>query len=180
MAWYPPEYVERVRLIRRLQGERHLPLRQIREVLDRVVASREEGERVPAAEAPARFGVPPNVLDRLAELGVLSPQDDAYDADDLAIIAAIARFRAGGYDEALGFTVFDTLRYRAALEPLVQEEVAVLLERLAGEVEPDRAAEIIESGRAPLRELIGAMHSKMLLAELRRRRALTSGPRGAP
>jgi hypothetical protein len=40
------------------------------------------------------------------------------------IIEAIARFRAGGYDEAIGFTVYDTLRYREALQPLVEEEVA--------------------------------------------------------
>ena len=71
----------------------------------------------------------------------------------MAIIAAISRFRAGGYDEALGFTVFDTLRYREALEPLVAEEVRTLLDRLAGEVDPDRAAEIIASGAEPLREL---------------------------
>ena len=47
----------------------------------------------------------------------------------------------------------------------------MLLERLAGEVELERAAEIIASGAEPLRELIGAMHSKLLLAELRRQRA---------
>ena len=86
----------------------------------------------------------------------------------MKIIEAISRFRAGGYDEALGFTVYDTLRYREALEPLVEEEVRVLLDRLAGEVDADRAVEIIASGAEPLRELIGAMHSKLLLAELRR------------
>ena len=45
-----------------------------------------------------------------------------------------------------------------------------LLDRLAGEVAVERAAEIIASGAEPLRELIGAMHSKLLLAELRRQR----------
>ena len=44
----------------------------------------------------------------------------------------------------------------------------MLLERL-GDMEPGRAAEIVRAGREPLRELIGAMHSKMLLEELRRR-----------
>jgi hypothetical protein len=34
----------------------------------------------------------------------------------------------------------------------------------------ERAAEIITGGAEPLRELIGAMHSKLLLAELRRQR----------
>ncbi|HSD79665.1 MAG TPA: MerR family transcriptional regulator [Solirubrobacteraceae bacterium] len=168
MAYYPPEFVDRIRLIKRLQEERFMPLRAIREqILDRAVAQR-EGARVSAAAVRRRYDVPQNVLDRLAELGVLSPTRRGYDADDLQIIEAIARFRAGGYDEALGFTVYDTLRYRDALAPLVEEEVRVLLDRLAGEVSVDRAAEIIASGAQPLRDLIGAMHSKMLLAELRR------------
>jgi DNA-binding transcriptional MerR regulator len=188
MSWYPPEFVDRVRLIKRLQEERFMPLRAIREVLEddperaarlveledrileRALTARVE-ERVSAAEVRRRYAVPKNVLDRLAELGVLTPNTRGYDSDDVAIIAAISRFRAGGYDEALGFTVFDTLRYREALEPLVAEEIRVLLDRLAGEVEPDRAAEIIASGAEPLRDLIGAMHSKLLLAELRRQRA---------
>ena len=38
----------------------------------------------------------------------------------MKIIEAISRFRAGGYEEALGFTVYDTLRYREALGPLVR------------------------------------------------------------
>jgi DNA-binding transcriptional MerR regulator len=185
MAYYPPGYVERIRLIKRLQEERFMPLRLIRDVLeedpdrahalidaeDRILEralQRREGERVSAAEVRRRYDLPQNVLDRLEELGVLSPTSRGYDPDDVQIVEAMVRFRAGGYDEALGFTVYDTLRYREALQPLVEEEVRTLLDRLAGEVEPDRAAEIIASGAEPLRELVGAVHSKLLLAELRR------------
>ena len=125
---------------------------------------------VSVAEARRRYGVPQNALDRLEEIGVLTPTAKGYDADDVKIVEAISRFRAGGYDEALGFTVYDTLRYKEALSPLVEEEVRVLLERVAGEVSVDRAVEIIASGAEPLRDLIGAMHSKLLLAELRRQR----------
>ena len=139
-------------------------------ILEHATAVAQEGERVTAAEARRRFDVPRKVLSRLAELGVLTPTSRGYDADDVAIIKAISRFRAGGYDEALGFTVYDTLRYRDALAPLVEEEVRTLLDRLAGEVEPERAVQIVQSGAEPLRELIGAMHSKQLLAELRRQR----------
>jgi DNA-binding transcriptional MerR regulator len=168
MAYYPPEYVERIRLIKRLQEDRFMPLRVIKDrIVERAVEQR-EGERVSAAEARRRYDLPANVLDRLEELGVLTPSARGYDADDVKIIEAVSRFRAGGYDEQLGFTVFDTLRYRDALEPLVQEEVRTLLDRLAGEVEVERAVEIIAAGAEPLRDLIGAMHSKLLLAELRR------------
>lgn len=185
MAWYPPEFVERIQLIKRLQEERFMPLRVIREVIagdpdraarmieleDRILEhatqARETG-RVSRAKVRGRYDVPQNVLARLEELEVLTPNSRGYDADDVAIIEAISRFRAGGYEEAIGFTVYDTLRYREALEPLVAQEVQVLLDRLAGKVEVDRAVEIIESGVEPLRELIGAMHSKLLLAALRR------------
>ena len=168
MAYYPADYVERIQLIKRLQEERFMPLRVIKDrILERAVEQR-EGERISAAAIRRRYDIPRNVLDRLAEIGVLTPTARGYDADDVKIIEAIARFRAGGYDERLGFTVFDTLRYRDALEPLVVEEVRTLLERLAGEVEVERAVEIIAAGAEPLRELIGAIHSKLLLAELRR------------
>jgi len=164
MAYYPEEFVDRIRLIKRLQEERFLPLRHIRDVLD----VSDTAERISRTQAAQRHGVPRNVLARLEELGVLSA--GGYDADDERIVEAIARFRAGGYDETLGFTVYDTLRYREALAPLVEEEVRTLLDRLTGEVSAERAFEIIASGAEPLRELIGAMHSKMLRDELRRSR----------
>jgi DNA-binding transcriptional MerR regulator len=166
MAWYPPEYVERIRLIKRLQEQRFLPLRLIKELL---------ADRPPRTPRSA-VGLPANVLDRLGELGVLTPDEDGYDPDDVAVIAAIERFRAGGYVEALGFTVYDTLRYRETLRPLVEKEVEILVERL-GDIDPERAAEIVRAGRDPLRDLIGAMHSKMLVEELRR---VTSERGGAP
>jgi DNA-binding transcriptional MerR regulator len=187
MAYYPEAFVERVRLIKRLQEERFMPLRVIRElmtddpdraarmieledrILERAIEAGESG-RVSRAAVRSTYEVPRNVLARLEELDILSPSARGYDADDVAIIEAISRFRAGGYEEALGFTVYDTLRYRQALAPLVEEEVRVLLARLAGEVDVERAVAIISSGAEPLRELIGAMHSKLLLAELRRQR----------
>jgi DNA-binding transcriptional MerR regulator len=190
MAYYPEEFVERIRLIKRLQEDRFMPLRLIREVmaeeperaarlveiedriLERAIEVRESG-RVSRARVRETYDVPRNVLARLEELQILTPNARGYDADDVAIIEAISRFRAGGYEEAIGFTVYDTLRYREALGPLVEEEVAVLLGRLAGKVEVERAVEIIASGTQPLRDLIGAMHSKLLLAALRRQRALS-------
>jgi len=193
MAYYPLDFVERIRLIKRLQEERFMPLRVIRDLLrddpqrvealvaleDRIVerATAAVGERRRTSRRAVEdaYHVPRNVLQRLEELEVLTPNGRGYDADDVKIIEAISRFRAGGYDEAIGFTVYDTLRYREALAPLVEEEVRVLLGRLAGSVEEDRAVEIIASGAEPLEELIAAMHSKLLLAALGRVREQRRG-----
>ena len=189
MAWYPPEYVDRIKLVKRLQEERFMPLRLIKGVMDRGpeqaaamvevedrilerALAAQDGERLSRAQVRERYEVPQNVLDRLAEISVLTPDRRGYGREDVQVIQAISRFRASGFDEALGFTVFDTLRYREALEPLVEDEVRTLLDRLAGEVPVERAAEIIAAGAEPLRELIGALHAKLLLAELRRQRGV--------
>ena len=190
MAYYPPEFVDRIRLIKQLQEERFMPLRVIRtllerengeperlramieledRILDRALAG--ERERLPVSEIESRYEVPREVLARLAEVGVLTPDEGGYSPSDVRIIEAISRFRAGGYDESLGFTVYDTLRYKQALEPVVSEEVRVLTERLSGDVDPERALEIIEAGVGPINELIAALHTKLLVAELARDRS---------
>jgi DNA-binding transcriptional MerR regulator len=189
MAYYPPEYVDRIRLIKQLQEERFMPLRVIRELFEREDTDPErlramidledkileralvgERNRVPAKEVRESYDVPKDVLDRLAELEVIGPGRGGYSPSDVAIIEAISRFRAGGYDESLGFTVYDTLRYKGAMEELVAEEVNVLTERLTGDVDAERAVEIIEAGVAPLNDLLVALHTKLMVAELERQR----------
>jgi DNA-binding transcriptional MerR regulator len=186
MAYYPPEFVERIRLIKQLQEERFMPLKVIRDLLhedperaqalielgDRILerALAGEDERTTAAEVRHRYGVPQDALDRLAQLDVLSPNEAGYSPTDVRIVEAISRFRAGGYDERIGFTVYDTLRYKESMAELVKQEVDVLMERLAGEMDPDRATELIEVGTQPLNDLLAAMHTKALVAELERRR----------
>jgi len=187
MAYYPVDYVDRLRLIKRLQEDRFMPLRIIRQLLDddpermaqmieledrileRTFHAQEMG-RVARTRVQEAYELPSEVLDRLEEIGILTPTERGYDKDDIEIIVAMARFRAGGYEQRIGFTVYDTLRYRKALIPLVEEEVELLLDRLAGKVDPDRAVELIRAGAEPLRDLIGAMHSKLLIETLKRNR----------
>ena len=164
MAYYPPAFVERIRLIKRLQEERFMPLRMIREVMERgpeqaaalvAPARRDPRSRARGRRRRASVGARgARALRRAGERARAARRARRPDPEPraattpttCAIIEAIARFREGGYDEALGFTVFDTLRYKEALAPLVEEEVRTLLDRLTGEVSAERAAEIISSG----------------------------------
>lgn len=186
MAYYPPDFVERIRLIKQLQEERFMPLRAIRRVLeedperaramveledrilDRALAGDES--RVSAAQLSRRLDIPREALDRMVEIGLLTPNSRGFSPRDVQVVEAIGRFRAGGYDEQIGFTVYDTLRYKRAMESLVTEEVAVVLERLAGELEPDAVVDLLEAGLGPLRDFIAALHSKLLVEELQRQR----------
>jgi DNA-binding transcriptional MerR regulator len=187
MAYYPPEFVDRIKLIKQLQEERFMPLKAIKSVLDddperaralveledRILDRALAGERTrtSAAEVRDRYSVPKEVLDRLEKLEVLSPNTRGYSPSDVKIIEAISRFRASGYDEEIGFTVYDTLRYKSALEDLVREEVGMVMDRLAGEVPPERVVEMLETGAQPLQDLIAALHTKLMVAELERHRA---------
>ena len=186
MSWYPPEFVERIRLIKQLQEERFMPLKAIKSVLDadpsraRALVELEDkileralsgdASRTSAAEVKRRYEMPAEVLERLEQIGLVTPNSRGYSQLDVQVIQAISRFRAGGYDEQIGFTVYDTLRYKRALDELVKEEVEVVLDRLAGELEPDRVVDLLEAGAEPLRDFIAALHSKLLVEELKRQR----------
>jgi DNA-binding transcriptional MerR regulator len=197
MAWYPREFIERVKLIKQLQEERFLPLKVIREVLaeggeaeghdrlralieleDRVLERALSGEHakgLSAREVRRRYGLPDEALDRLEKLEVLTPKrsngSKRYGPADVQIIEAVSRMRASGYSEALGFTVYDTLIYKRHLERLVHEEVEVMMERIAGEMDSAEAADLLERAVAPMRDLVAAMRAKLLIAELQTRRA---------
>jgi DNA-binding transcriptional MerR regulator len=197
MAYYPREFVERLKLIKQLQEERFLPLKVIKEILengeqgegperlralieleDRVLEralGRQDATALSEREVKERYGLPQEALDRLERLEVLSPQvrngGRRYGPDDVQIIEAVSRMRASGYSEALGFTVYDTLIYKRNLERLVREEVGVMMERLVGEMEPGEAAELLERAVEPMRDLVAAMRAKLLIEELRARRA---------
>jgi DNA-binding transcriptional MerR regulator len=188
MAYYPPDFVDRIRLIKQLQEERFMPLKLIKgmldkdpdraralveledRVLERVLAEEGAG-RVSAAELRRRYDMPKDVIDKLVDLEVLTPNSRGFSSNDARIVEAIARFRAGGVDERIGFTVYDTLRYKRALDDLVKEEVHVLMDRLAGEMDPDDAADVIANGAEPLQDLMRALHAKAMLAELESQRA---------
>jgi DNA-binding transcriptional MerR regulator len=196
MAWYPREFVERVQLIKQLQEERFLPLKVIKDVLenggpegperlramveleDRILEralSGQDSKGLSAREAKRRYGLPDEALERLEKLGVLSPArrngTKRYGPADVQIIEAVSRMRASGYSEALGFTVRDTMIYKRHLERLVHEEVDVMMERVAGEMDTDEAADLLELAVEPMRDLIAAMRAKLMVAELQARRA---------
>ncbi len=138
-----------LRVIRELMGadpERTMRMIELEDrILERAIEARETGRASRTPRCCATWACR-TCSTELEELGVLDPTARGYDRDDVAIIEAISRFRAGGSEEEIGFTVYDTLRYREALEPLVEEEVRVLLDRLVGKVDVDRAVQIVWSG----------------------------------
>jgi hypothetical protein len=46
-----------------------------------------------------------------------------------------------------------------------------MMERVAGEMDTDEAAELMERAVEPMRDLVAAMRAKLMIAELQSRRA---------
>ena len=189
MAYYPPEFAGRIRLIKQLQEDRFMPLRVIRDVLesaggdleqlrglveagdslvDRVLAPL--AERTPEAEILERYEIPERALRRLTEVGVLSPDGSGYSQAEVRVIDAVARFRAAGWNETTGFGARDVARLMTGLGSVVADELELLLQRFAA-LDPDRAAALLDGGASPFPDLIGALHAKALTDELERQRS---------
>ncbi len=197
MAYYPADLVDRIRLIKRLQEERFMPLRVIGELLEgdpdeleRVRAALEAsdrvfelatatGPRIGATELAERSGVPAEVIAALEQVGVIGPERNGYSEPDARIVEAVARFRAGGYDERIGFTVHDAARFLEPLSDLAGRELGMLADKLVGRHDPERVVALYEAGIEPLRALIAAMHDRALLREVERRRP-AAGAGGDP
>jgi DNA-binding transcriptional MerR regulator len=188
MAYYPPEFVERIRLIKQLQEERFMPLRVIRELLDSADGDVErlrdlaesgdellaralapERERTSEAEILERFEIPERALRRLTDLGVLTPSDAGYPATDVRIIEAISRFRQAGWNETTGFGARDVSRLMDGLEPVIEDELRLVVERFSA-LDTERAVDLVQGGAAPFPALIGALHAKLLTSALERDR----------
>ncbi|MGI8727588.1 MAG: MerR family transcriptional regulator [Solirubrobacterales bacterium] len=196
MAYYEPEAVERIRVIKRLQEERYMPLRVIGGLLARddctieslkntldgegkkedplAHALADERIRTPRVEVVERSQVPEEVLERLEEVGVLADHDQGYSPSDIGIIEAVQRFRAGGFDEKIGFTVHDAAELYEPLRDLADREVDMLDNKLFDSVESERVADLVDAAIEPLQDLISAMHTKALVAEIERRRGTVS------
>ncbi len=188
MAYYPPDFVDRIRLIKQLQEERFMPLKAIRKRARRrpragAGAGRARGPRSSSAlsggraartsraEAERRYEIPREVLDRLEEIGVLTPNSRGYGDARRAHAGGdqpLPRRRLRRPRSASPSTTRCATRARSSSSS--RRRSRSLLERLAGDVEPDRIVELLETGAEPLRDLIAAMHSKLLLAELQRHR----------
>jgi DNA-binding transcriptional MerR regulator len=185
MAYYGEEHVERIRLVRRLQHERFLPLKAIRAVLggkdDKLspsqrafvgeVKARLAGpfaaragarETVDAKEAILRSGVDKKDFDDLCELGVLATvpgkRGKALIAkDDLWLLDLCAEVRKVGFTRARGFGAEIFGIYEESISEMFDKEAALFTDRLSS-LPPAEAAAMVERARPLIHTFLVRYH----------------------
>jgi len=186
MAYYDPAWVPRVRAIKRMQTTLHLPLKVIRDVLERVgddtllddAALEATIERVLRELAPAKVvtratlierGVDPAELDMFTSLGLLAPErsadGDVFRGDDVSLLELLALARRRGLTAKM--LPPEILRsYVVALQELVRVELQMFrtgVLPLAG----DDLGELAEVATTLSERLVVLLRRKLLLPTLR-------------
>lgn len=171
MAYYGQVHVDRLRLIRKLQHERFLPLKAIRAVLDdqdqvfspsqrqfltgvkarlaRTMHARSSRpETIDAEELLAQLSLDRSELDRMIELDMLVTKQGEdgrtlIAKDDVWMLEFLSQLRTIGLSAELGFDVSDLAFYEEAISKLFDRERAFLQERLS-ELPPEDVGSMIE------------------------------------
>jgi DNA-binding transcriptional MerR regulator len=186
MAYYDESFVSRIRLVRRLQEERRLPLSMIRSIVSggdedhdavpslveleakaaAALEAEEHGEEIGERELIERTGITRDDLDELRALELITTRGTAraprYAAVDVAIVEAIARARALGLTREL-FPTSDLGVYVRAIRALVAEEVSLFAKRTRGRELPLPPDRLLEAAVNLMGELIRHLRKKLIL-----------------
>ncbi|RJP22763.1 MAG: MerR family transcriptional regulator [Candidatus Abyssobacteria bacterium SURF_5] len=158
-ALYDESYIERIRLIRRLQKKAFLPLGRIKRLLDTVqdmemlenvlhisshyagwLADASRGRPLCEADIAAEFGFFPETLERLEQLGVLHPEvkrgNRIYHPEDVEILRILLRMSELGFTPARGWPLEALCIYVEAAGHLAEREVEQLFQRMMDGLHP--------------------------------------------
>ncbi len=187
MGYYAPECVERIRLARRLQAERHLPLERIARMLaeqgpervERALAvsrairadlldalSGEEARPAGRSELLAVEGIDDVVLDELEQLELIrrlpGGGEPRYDPPSRGLVEAVGVLRAAGLSEASGFSLRDLALYREHLSALVAMELRLFSERWKPPPDSPDTERAVRSALRDSRALVLAVRDRLL------------------
>lgn len=186
MAYYDESFVSRIRLVRRLQEERRLPLSMIRSIVSggdedhdavpslveleakaaAALEAEEGGEATGERELIERTGISRDDLEELRALELITAQGSAraprYAAVDVAIVEAVARARALGLTREL-FPTSDLEVYVRALRALVAEEVSLFAKRTRGRELPLPPERLLEAAVNLMGELVRHLRKKLIV-----------------
>ena len=188
MAWYTEEHLERLRLIKKLQHERFLPLKAIKALFDgeddvfsapqhaflagvkeRLAESLKNGEdrsqTLRAEDVAKKSGIDREDVERAFDLGVVGGTRTASGvriaAADAWIFGVFGEVRKLGFTPERGFGVQDMVFYQDLVTRLLQEEVHLLSSRLS-DLPPERVAEMIEAVIPVIDRYLVRLHSSKI------------------
>jgi DNA-binding transcriptional MerR regulator len=187
MAWYTEAHLERLRIIKKLQHERFLPLKAIkallegreeafapeqqqflqnvRENIDESLSTRGPAQRVPVADLLMRADVDRDDLADAEALGFASivnvDGEASISVDEAWMFDSISELRQLGFSKERGFTVADVSFYHEAMSQLFRKEIGLLSSRLA-HLPPEEGARMIERAMPIINQILSRLHTQLV------------------
>jgi DNA-binding transcriptional MerR regulator len=182
-ALYPDATVTRIRWIRDLQTELNLSLRSIAQVLtmrgeiavEEIRALQALGalleEPDPAAGtadlAAVRERLAPTDIASLQRLGLVSSTGPISNSD-LRLLDLVAAMRGCGFTEEAGFSIESLALYRDAVERLVADELARIVEPVLHRHDAQTLRDLVHSGLPLTDRLLSLLHQRAVRGEMQR------------
>lgn len=189
VAHYNAGHVQRIKLIKRLQEERFLPLSVIKQMLERAEAAADDVGGLAAfefalasllngdvpepdqtlADVAERAGMGIADVRQLAEAGVVRlitrGTDHYLDFRDAAIVEHWGRLLADGFGNVPGYDDAYLARYATSLAQLAEQEVTLFLDSFGTEL-TDETAALANRGIETTNEIFARMRTQALLRNL--------------
>jgi DNA-binding transcriptional MerR regulator len=175
MAYYPPETVERVKIVKQLQ-KRFLPLKEIKKILKRpnneikemlmkidqeILITTKDGKEKTHSE----IDLPQNVIEELKKIGLIKKEDEK-DSFREEILSIISDMRRAGLDESHGFSVKFLKNYVDICKKLVEIEFTEFNSKVMGKLPSEKIIDMAKIAIEKTSELIKILHKKTLLEKL--------------
>jgi len=175
MAYYPPETVERVKIIKQLQ-KRFLPLKEIKKILKRpdneikemlmkidqeILITTKDGKE----KLSSKIDLSQDVIEELKKIGLIKKEDEK-DLFREEILSIISDMRRAGLDESYGFSVKFLKNYVEVCKKLVEIEFTEFNSKVIGKLPPEKIIDMAKIAIEKTSELIKILHKKVLLEKL--------------
>lgn len=194
VAIYTKTHVDRMRMIKKLQDERFLPLHVIKSLLADMTDERDDRQGLAGLEfllaarlgagglesvslntLTAETGLSGQEIETLADDGLIDLKNDKGTAtlsgQDAKVVRLWARIRQAGYDDTLEYDAHTLKRYDEAAQFLAKQEVSDFFDRVSGRRSTDAAAALAETGITLVEEIFSILHIKAIIREIAQRNA---------
>jgi DNA-binding transcriptional MerR regulator len=175
MAYYPPETVERVKIIKQLQ-KRFLPLKEIKKILKRpdneikemlmkidqeILITTKDGKE----KLSSKINLSQDVIEELKKIGLIKKEDEK-DLFREEILSIISDMRKAGLDESHGFSIKFLKNYVDICRKLVEIEFTEFNSKVIGKLPTEKIIDMAKIAIEKTSELIKILHKKTLLEKL--------------
>lgn len=189
MALYDQTHVHAIRVVKGLQNKRYFPLSVVHELLEKKAEDMTTDEKnmieevdgkvfldqkwqkktpMTATQLHKKTGLPLEEIRELEKNGFIQSIQEGkkkyFRDEDIRLVECWSKVHSIGFLKEQGFTPTQTLKiYKNAIDRLSDQEALLILNNMAGKVEPQLLVSMIEEALRPITILIEILHKRSIV-----------------